>query len=738
MTPTNPAYDEGHAQYGLPVQPHGTYEKAEVNDVPSFLRKFRPNGPWVLSSIVPDGRITTTSFRKDQESHMRDWVASRLDYENLYFQVNRSECLTKKATKNDITAAEWLHVDVDPEAGEDFEEQRQKILGRLQSYSPKPTLIIDSGGGYQAFWRLSEPVECDWSEFERYNRQLVADLNADNCHNVDRIMRLPFTQNIPNKKKRKAGRKIAVTKIVHMNDLKHDLESFSKAPQLIETEKPAPVVVAAKTITAEVLDTLPDRVVSVAIHMTNPDGEPYTDRSEGVFYLCCEAVRTGVSEDVILGLLLDTDLKVSEHIYEKCGKRGAEKYARRQIERARLRTADYTTNKNGQPIASLRNLRIALERRNLPLWWDEYADQMWLGKKQVTDNIERDLRFKLEEEEKLVFSVTGFREAVSQIAYENKRHPLQEHLESLEWDGTPRIDTFFIDWAEADDTEYVRTVSRLWFLAGAKRALEPGCKFDELVILESPQGGYKSSAMERLAFGSKWFTDALPLDGNSKIAIEQTRGKWICEVADMQGRAKDDNKLKAFLSRTHDRARLAYDRRTTDAPRSWIPIGTTNDDRYLTDATGNRRFWPIRIGTFNLGFDPEQLWAEAVAHPTESIRMPTRLWQQASEQQREREEDDPWAEMLGGFFGDKALRVPCNSIYPALGIPLERQKDKYHEVSKTMRRLGFERKKNQWINKKNCNAWVRGENPQDFIPPPNEAYSMGSIYNGPNPLDGVI
>ena len=162
----------------------------------------------------------------------------------------------------------------------------------------------------------------------------------------------------------------------------------------------------------------------------------------------------------------------------------------------------------------------------------------------------------------------------------------------------------------------------LTLIAAVRRVRTPGCKFDELLVLESPQGLLKSSALRVLSVEESWFSDDLPLNSDGKRAIESLAGRWIVEAAELNGlRRSDIEHLKSFLSRQVDRARMSYDRLVTAAPRQCVFIGTTNSTTYLRDGTGNRRFWPVRVGRFDieaLRRDRDQLWAEAAAREAET------------------------------------------------------------------------------------------------------------------------
>ena len=121
-------------------------------------------------------------------------------------------------------------------------------------------------------------------------------------------------------------------------------------------------------------------------------------------------------------------------------------------------------------------------------------------------------------------------------------------------------------------------------IAAVRRVRHPGCKFDEMVVLEGPQGNLKSTLLQTLAVDEEWFSDDLPLGADAKKFIEQARGRWIIEASEMKGLPKTElDHLKATLSRRCDRARLSYDRMQTELPRHSIIVGTTNDAAYLRD-----------------------------------------------------------------------------------------------------------------------------------------------------------
>lgn len=321
----------------------------------SFLKKFRPGGPWTLTFIVPDGKVTTTTYFEDTLDLMGTALKNARGYQNVYFQVNSAgeKNLTKKAKKEDIVRAEWLHVDVDPQTTDPklFDAERKNILKTLQETNPTPSLIIDSGGGYQAFWQLdapSTPDGKDWTDFESYNRWLEGELGGDHCHNIDRIMRLPGTVNIPNAKKRSKGREERDTAVVQWDEkLRYDLSNFQKAPK-IDGGTRADGGRATVNLSGNLprLDDVGPELEAVAtseFHASIPmlivngadveDGNRWQgDRSKATWYVVCELVRAGVPDDYVAAVLLDATLGISAHTLDQ---RNPEGYVVRQLQRAK-------------------------------------------------------------------------------------------------------------------------------------------------------------------------------------------------------------------------------------------------------------------------------------------------------------------------------------------------------------------------------------------------------------------
>ena len=212
------------------------------------------------------------------------------------------------------------------------------ILAKLREHEPRPTCVIFSGGGYQGFWRLIEPVEINGNEddLKLYNKHLELLLGGDKCHNVDRIMRLPGTVNRPDAKKRAKGRTEALARVEWFDDSVHDIEQFEKAPSEVVRGNSKPVAVTPEKVKRVIcLNDLPvgDLCKRVIAQGGDPDDPTRWDsRSEPLFWVVCEMVRAGVDDDNIYAIITDPVWDISASVLDKGN--GAHRYALRQIERA--------------------------------------------------------------------------------------------------------------------------------------------------------------------------------------------------------------------------------------------------------------------------------------------------------------------------------------------------------------------------------------------------------------------
>ncbi len=309
---------------------------------------------------------------------------------------------------------------------------------------------------------------------------------------------------------------------------------------------------------------------------------------------------------------------------------------------------------------SLSNAKIAIAKVGIRCGYDDFHKKYVVqghpcmkggSVSESLDNMALMVRNEISKTYKLDINKTLVLEALQIKCFEHAFDPVRDYLDGMRWDGRRRLDRWLVDYCGAEDTEYHRAVGRKVLIAAVRRARSPGCKFDYLMVLEGPQGAGKSTALQILA-GAENFSDARVLKLRDKEQQEAIAGIWIYEIAELAGKHIDVEEVKAFLSKSVDAARAAYGSARTDQRRRCIFVATTNNDQYLKDDTGNRRFWPVRVEQIDLEclrLDRDQLWAEAAEAEAsgESLVISAELWGAAAEATAERMEYDPWEGTIG-------------------------------------------------------------------------------------------
>lgn len=332
--------------------PHYPADWANTIGSVHFLEELRPGGPWTVSAIYPEGTagphadgdegssIVTATLSDSRK--LRTWIAKRNGKANLHFQANRTKVITSKASKADITAAEYVHVEIDEDLeGNSLADPARKAAAvkRLRAIKQPgtPTFIIDSGGGVQALWRIDEVPSSLFETVEGYNLHLRRELGGDvGTHNIDRLLRLPGTVNVPGPTKRARGRVIAPATLIESNSKTYDSIFDFKSAVL----PPKSVVVDSEFGDPEPVEDLdalahefglPQKVVDVI-----RDGDPTMgdgSSSESCWYAVTRLVQHRVPNEIILGLLTDARYPgVYEHVEKN--PRDDEDYAARLLRRA--------------------------------------------------------------------------------------------------------------------------------------------------------------------------------------------------------------------------------------------------------------------------------------------------------------------------------------------------------------------------------------------------------------------
>jgi hypothetical protein len=327
-----------------------------------FLEKLRPGGPWVLTAIVPDGKTITITAKTHED--VEGFIREHDGKQNLYYSVNPTRTvMSKKAAKTDIAAIEYALADLDPADGETSEQAKARYLTQLENgFDPKPTGVIDSGNGIQVLWQLEDRIVLgkpiwikdakgkDKLAFTPEDQAKIDDVEARvasvmlrlgskaGTQNIDRILRLPGTTNLPNKKKLKEGRTACPTKLISFNSAVHPLTAFPPPSADDATSKDTSTDDSAQTFdTSEIiapndsrLAGLDQRWIALGHEGTGIAEEYGGDRSRAVFAFACQCIRAGIADDVTASCLMHW--KIGEHIRDQAN---VDRALRRTLTRAR-------------------------------------------------------------------------------------------------------------------------------------------------------------------------------------------------------------------------------------------------------------------------------------------------------------------------------------------------------------------------------------------------------------------
>ena len=360
-------------------------------------------------------------------------------------------------------------------------------------------------------------------------------------------------------------------------------------------------------------------------------------------------------------------------------------------------------------VSSVENVKLALAQINVVFRYDEFHRRVEIDgypERPIGESLDTTV-LKIRD---WISGQFGFEpgsqhahEAVQIVALQNAFDPVRDYLDGLRWDGVPRIDTWLTQYLGAEDDSLTRAIGRATLIAAVRRVRRPGCKFDFMLVLEGVQGTGKSTALHILAGEDDNFTDGLDFRMGAREVQEALEGKWIVEAPELHGLSRSDvQKVKGFISKTTDRARPAFGRNVVEARRRCVLVGTTNDQQYLKDETGNRRFWPVATGAVDLDAlraDRDQLWAEAAAAEplaSEPVTIPEGLWGAARERQATRLAPDAWEEILAEGLEKYAKviegerRIKSQDIHPKILAPAGYPKAEPQRVSKCMQRLGWD------------------------------------------------
>lgn len=327
-----------------------------------------------------------------------------------------------------------------------------------------------------------------------------------------------------------------------------------------------------------------------------------------------------------------------------------------------------------------------------------------------------------------------------ELLYDSARtqtvNPPRDWLENLIWDGVPRLNNWLIDCCGVEATPYTQFVGRKWMVGAVARIFQPGIKFETCLVFEGEQNLGKSLAFRMLAtFGNNCYFSDEPIDfRGGKDEFMKLQGKIIIEMSELSSWSKHGNEeIKAFIAKQTDRYRPPYGRRMVERHRRFVLAGSTNQmGNWLTDETGNRRYWPVLCKDINLKAIEEskaQLWAEAVAlyHRKEQLWLNQDEYGQAKLEQAERlaisslrgdilhairriqEEDYRSEEMCGGFTLRELM------IKMDVPIPQRTNKGMAGVIIKDIQMMGYKELRRQ-VNGEKIRLWAKYDNKSLTIP----------------------
>lgn len=380
------------------------------------------------------------------------------------------------------------------------------------------------------------------------------------------------------------------------------------------------------------------------------------------------------------------------------------------------------TTKTG-PVANEDNVMRVLERhpdlQNL-LWFDEFLGRIMTtgaaGPREWGDADDVRLASSLQRDLGMVrVKLSHVRAAVVGVAFARVRNCAREWIEAQAWDGTERIQHFFPDAFGTPDTAYSRAVGRNFWISLVARVMRPGCKVDNMVILEGAQGSRKSSVLK--AIGGEWFT-VQHESITGKGFFEVLQGKMLVEIAEMDAFGKAEvTRVKQVVSTETDRYRESYGRYAKDHPRHSIFVGTTNKDDWNRDETGARRFWPIKcvgvIDTAGVTRARPQLFAEALAAFSLGQDTQAGCWwlmpdAETTDEQDRRREEETWEDAVKDWLDDP-YKVSVNIrevLWGAVKIAVgDQQRREINRMTAVLHRIGWRKR-----HTAKGNFWYRPEN----------------------------
>jgi putative DNA primase/helicase len=371
---------------------------------------------------------------------------------------------------------------------------------------------------------------------------------------------------------------------------------------------------------------------------------------------------------------------------------------------------DLQTNSKGNVISNLHNAIIVL-RDACDLAYDTFASQVviktrspWGPERAWSDDDDIEAVNYLQAHGVQIGSTQTANDAARKVAREHEFHPVKDWLTSLKWDGNHRLDSWMYRHLGVRNVDlgYLSRISSAWCISAVARVMKPGCQAKYMIVLEGEQDAGKSKALRALTNGHldgrdgvQWFRDQLPDIDHPEIG-SYMQGVWVYEIGELAAiRGKRWERVKDFIASQNDVFRRKYGHNVQSYPRQSVFGGSTNEDRWGGDPTGLVRFWPVYVNQVSIDGilrEREQLWAEAIArfNAGEEWWLDGDTTVLARVEQEKRQPDDAWTEKVHRACSLKT-DVSVLEVMEQLSIPLERQDQVAHRISRALAALGWKR-----------------------------------------------
>jgi hypothetical protein len=372
------------------------------------------------------------------------------------------------------------------------------------------------------------------------------------------------------------------------------------------------------------------------------------------------------------------------------------------------------TGATGKPLSNVRNAAIVLSRQTtVLLTFDEFLDRVlvrWPSEslRPLEDADVTRVQIELQALGMTSMSVTAARDAVYLAARRNPSNVVTTWLDQLKWDGVRRLSLLIQRGFGATANRYHVRAGRNMLIAMVARAYRPGCQVDEALVFEGPQGAFKSSALRII--GGEYFKE-LTADPNSKDFEHQLRGVWLGEFPELHAMRRTDDiaRIKQFITNREDHYRPPYAREMRDYPRRIVLCGSTNEDCWIHDPTGGRRFIPIEVDKIDLQWlreNRDQVFAEAV----ELYKAGRKWWiyphEETLARQQARAPEDPWLPVVREYLCGRHEIEPAELLTYAIKIPVERQRlAELTRVGILLRKLQCTPQKRRRVDGRRCRLW---------------------------------